>query len=258
MIVNAVPLRIPCSQFKVFQILAISKAFKYGNAILQRMRAVFIPTQYTGSVEFEKIELDKMPKRLGIVTTAQFRDKTKEVMQYLEKNNKEVHIDKIKQRSSGQLLGCDVGAAEKVQNDVDAFLYIGSGDFHPLGVALNTSKDVYFFNPATGVFKKFDKEDVEKYKKKKKASYVKFLHADNIGMMVSVKPGQYSYRKAVEIKKKLEAKGKICYIFVFDTLDAKEMENFPFIDFWINTACPRIADDKDKKNIIDMNELESY
>ena len=76
--------------------------------------------------------------------------------------------------------------------------------------------------------------------------------------MVTVKPGQYSYNKAKEIKKKLEEKGKKCFIFVFDTLDAREMENFPFIDFWVNTACPRIADDKDKRNVIDMNELNNY
>lgn len=85
---------------------------------------------------------------------------------------------------------------------------------------------------------------------------MKFLSADNIGIMVTIKPGQYSYRKAVEIKEKLDKKGKKCFIFVFDTLDASEMGNFPFIDFWINTACPRIADDRDKKNVIDMNELE--
>jgi len=63
--------------------------------------------------------------------------------------------------------------------------------------------------------------------------------------------------KAWEIKKKLEEKGKRCFIFVFDTLDANEMENFPFIDFWVNTACPRIADDKDKNNVIDMGELDN-
>ena len=74
--------------------------------------------------------------------------------------------------------------------------------------------------------------------------------------MVTIKPGQYSYNKAKEIKKKIEEKGKKCFIFVFDTLDANEMENFPFIDFWVNTACPRIADDKDKKNVIDMSELD--
>ena len=121
---------------------------------------------------------------------------------------------------------------------------------------MNTQLDVYSFNPATSVFIKFDKVDIEKYKKNKKLNYVKFLHADKIGIMVSIKPGQYSYRKAIEIKNKLENKGKTCFIFVFDTLDPREMENFPFIDFWINTACPRIADDKDKKNVVDMNELE--
>ena len=220
------------------------------------MRAIFIPTQYTGKVEFDKIQLEKLPKKLGIVTTAQFQNKTKEIIDYLGKSGKEVFIDKIKQRNEGQLLGCDQGAAIKIQRNVDAFLYIGSGDFHPLGVAMNTSKEVYLFNPVTGVFSKFDNNDIEKYKKNKKIKKTKFLHADNIGVMVSIKPGQYSYKKAVEIKDKLEKKGKNAFIFVFDTLDAAEMQNFPFIDFWINTACPRIADDKDKKNVIDMSELE--
>jgi len=220
------------------------------------MKAVFIPTQYTGKVEFDKIELDKLPNKIGIVTTAQFMNKTKEIIQYLEKNNKETFIDKLKQRNEGQLLGCDQGAALKLQDKVDAFLYIGSGEFHSLGVAMNTKKEVFCFNPVTSVFEKFDNKDIEKYKKNKKLNYMKFLHADNIGIMVSIKPGQYSYKKAVEIKDKLEKKGKNCFIFVFDTLDAKEMENFPFIDYWINTACPRIADDRDKNNVIDMRDIE--
>jgi len=220
------------------------------------MKAIFIPTQYTGKVEFDKIELGRLPKKIGIVTTAQFQNKTREIIDYLGKSGKEVFIDKIKQRNEGQLLGCDQGAALKVQGKVDAFLYVGSGDFHPLGVAMNTSKEVYLFNPVTGVFSKFDSREIEKYKKQKKVNYIKFLSAENIGIMVSIKPGQYSYKKAVEIKDKLEKKGRNAFIFVFDTLDANEMENFPFIDFWINTACPRIADDKDKKNVIDMNEME--
>lgn len=220
------------------------------------MKAIFIPTQYTGKVEFDRIELEKLPKKLGIVTTAQFQSKTKEIIEYLNNNGKETFIDKIKQRNEGQLLGCDQGAAIKIQHNVDAFLYIGSGDFHPLGVAMNTNKEVYLFNPVTGVFSKFDSREIEKYKKQKKVNYIKFLSAENIGIMVSIKPGQYSYKKAVEIKDKLEKKGKNAFIFVFDTLDANEMENFPFIDFWVNTACPRIADDKDKNNVIDMNEME--
>ena len=222
---------------------------------LMPMKAIFIPTQYTGKIEFDKIKLDELPGKIGIVTTAQFQSKTKEVIEYLRNNGKETFIDKIKQRNEGQLLGCDQGAAIKIQGDVDAFLYIGSGDFHPLGVAMNTSKEVYLFNPVTGIFSKFDSKEIEKYKKQKKVNYMKFLSAENIGIMVSIKPGQYSYKKAVEIKGKLEKKGRNAFIFVFDTLDANEMGNFPFIDFWINTACPRIADDRDKKNVIDMSEI---
>jgi len=219
------------------------------------MKTIFIHTKYTGKVDFNKIELDKLPKKIGLVTTTQFLDSTKRIIDYLKNNGKEVFIDKAKQINEGQLLGCDVGVAAKIQNEVDAFLYIGSGEFHPLGVALNTEKEVFTFNPVSGVFSKLDKKEIEKYKKAKKSRYVRFLSADNLGIMVSTKPGQYSYRKALEIKLKLEKNGKKCFIFVFDTLDAAEMANFPFIDFWINTACPRIADDKDKSNVIDMNEL---
>jgi 2-(3-amino-3-carboxypropyl)histidine synthase len=220
------------------------------------MKTIFIPAKYTGKVGLSEIELDKLPKKIGVVTTAQFLGKIDEIMNYLEKNEKEVVIDRGKQKNAGQLLGCDVGTAIKIQNKVDAFLYIGSGSFHPIGIALKTSKEVFQFNPITNVFSKLNKEDIEKYKKSRKAKYVKFLHADNIGVLVSTKPGQNSYKKALEIKKKLEEKGKKCFIFVFDTLDANEMNNFPFIEFWVNTACPRIADDEDKKNVIDRSELD--
>ena len=222
------------------------------------MKAIFLQTRYTGKVDLDKIELDKLPKKLGLVTTTQFLGKVEEIKGYLEENGKKIFIDEGKQRNQGQLLGCDVGAATKIQDKIDAFLYVGSGEFHPLGVALNTEKEVFTFNPVSGIFSKLDEKEIEKYKKSKKARYVKFLHADNIGIMVTIKPGQYSYNRAKEIKKKLEEKGKKCFVFVFDTLDANEMQNFPFIDFWVNTACPRIADDKDKRNVIDMSELNQY
>ena len=220
------------------------------------MKTIFIPAKYTGKVDLSEIKADKLPKKIGIVTTVQFLDKINEIKNYLEKNGKEVFIGKGKQKNLGQVLGCDVSSAIKIKNKVDAFLYIGSGEFHPIGVALNTNKDVFQFNPITNIFSKLNDKEIENYKKIRKAKYVKFLHADNIGILVSTKPGQCSYKKALEIKKKLEDKDKKCFIFVFDTLDANEMENFPFIDFWVNTACPRIADDEDKKNIIDMGELE--
>ena len=219
------------------------------------MKTIFIPVKYTGKVDLSKINADKLPKKIGIVATAQFLDNIKDIINYLKNNGKEIFIGKNKQKFNGQILGCDVNAAAKIQDNVDAFLYIGSGEFHPIGVALKTNKDVFTFNPVKIVFSKLNNNEIEKNKKNRKAKYVKFLNADNIGILVSTKLGQNSCKKALEIKKKLEEKGKKAFIFVFDTLDANEMENFPFIDFWVNTACPRIADDEDKKNVIDMDEL---
>ncbi|MAH32979.1 hypothetical protein CL615_01165 [archaeon] len=220
------------------------------------MKTIFIPSKYVGKIELGKIKLDELPKKIGIVTTAQFIEKAAEIKKYLEENGKVVLIGKGNQKQEGQVLGCDSSSGCKIKDKVDSFLYIGSGSFHPIGVFLSTKKDVFCFNPATSLFSRLDKSGIEKYEKRKKAGYVKFLHAGNIGIMISVKPGQCSYKKANEIKKKIENKGKKCFVFVFDTLDGNEIENFPFIDLWINTACPRMSDDEDKKNVIDMSDLD--
>ena len=44
------------------------------------MKTIFIPAQYEGKVDFDKIKLDKLPKKIGIVTTAQFLNKTKKII----------------------------------------------------------------------------------------------------------------------------------------------------------------------------------
>ena len=149
-----------------------------------------------------------------------------------------------------QVLGCDQSAAGNIKDKVDAFLYIGDGNFHPLGVALKTKKPVFCFNPITEKFIKIKKTDIAKIEKRKKANYLKFLSSDNIGILVSTKPGQQNLKKAIRLKKKM--KNKKCYILLFDTLNVQELENFPFIQSWVNTACPRISDEKNIINIEDI------
>ena len=48
-------------------------------------------------------------------------------------------------------------------------------------------------------------------------------------------------------------KDKNYFIFAFDTLNISDLENFPFIDCWVNTACPRIADER--KNMINISDI---
>ena len=60
------------------------------------------------------------------------------------------------------------------------------------------------------------------------------------------KKGQGRMQDALKLKKEL--KDKNVFIFMFETLDFNSLENFPFIDVWVNTACPRIMDDWEKIN----------
>ena len=211
--------------------------------------------RYKGKINLSNLATDTLPKNIGLATTVQFLDFVDEIKQFLENKGKNIFVDKKKQKYEGQLLGCDIGGAEQIKDKVDAFLYIGTGIFHPLGIALNIDKEVFCYDPISAVLSKIDRTEVEKYNKKRKGAYMKFLEATEIGILVSLKPGQNNFRKAAELKKQLRDKN--CYIFAFDTLDFNQIENFPFIQCWVNTACNRILDDYEKfpKPLVDLSDV---
>lgn len=187
-----------------------------------------------------------LPNQVGIVTTAQHKHKLNEVKDILEKNN-------IKAEIGGQVLGCNAANARKIKDKVDAFLYIGSGRFHPIQVQLETGKRVIMANPLTDEARELEKEDVEKIKKLEQGAFAKFLSSETVGILVSLKPGQNKLDGAIALQKNL--KSKKSYIFIADTLDLNQLENFPFIQCWINAACPRIAD---RSSIINLDKVEEY
>ena len=222
------------------------------------MKLMMVEGRYKGKIYLSNLDASVLPKNIGLAATVQFIDFVEEIKQYLESYGKTIFRDKMRQKYDGQLLGCDVTGADKIKDNVDAFLYIGTGKFHPLGIALNIDKDVYCYDPISAVLSKIDKTEVERHSKKRKAAYMKFLEATEIGILVSLKPGQNNFKKAIELKTQL--KDKNCFIFVFDTLDFNQVENFPFIQCWINTACSRILDDYDKfpKPLVDLSDIEKH
>ena len=220
------------------------------------MKIMMVEGRYKGEIDLSNLDTDILPKTIGLATTVQFLDYVDKIKQYLESKGKVIFIDKMRQKYDGQLLGCDVGGADKIKDKVDAFLYIGTGVFHPLGIAINIDKEVFCYDPLNAIMSKIDRQQVEKYNRKRKAAYSKFLEADEIGILVSLKPGQNNFKKAVELEKQLKAKN--CYIFAFDTLDFNQVENFPFVKCWVNTACNRILDDYEKfpKPLVDLSDIE--
>lgn len=203
-------------------------------------------------------KLDIKEKKIGLVANIQFIDSLKNVKEFLENKGKTVKIGKGK-FNPGQILGCDISSAKEIEKDVDAFLYIGSGHFHPLGLALQTEKPVYSLNLEKNELENL-KQLKEKFLRQRYATIAQVKDAKTFGIIVSVKPGQLRLEIAKKIKKKLEGKGKKAYILVFNEIKPEKLEGLE-LDCYINTACPRIAIENRtefKKPILNVDEIENF
>jgi 2-(3-amino-3-carboxypropyl)histidine synthase len=201
------------------------------------------------ATQIGRIEFDTkmLPKKVGIVTTIQYTSEMKGIVDYLWKKG-------IKAAIGGQVLGCDVTPADRIKDDVDAFLYVGTGEFHPIGVALQTGKEVFALHPEYMKLRKIENADIEKIRKKKKGMLAMFHSSKSIGIIMTTKKGQGAVQGGMDKVKEVEKKypGKRFYYFICDTLDFNSLENFPFIECWVNTMCPRIMEDISVLNITDL------
>lgn len=145
---------------------------------------------------------------------------------------------------AGQILGCNFEKALAIKDKIVAYLYIGSGPFHPIGLAYEAKIPVYVANPSTNDFGKIDEKEVIAFEKRKRGLLLKYLHSRKVGMIVSVKPHQQKWHECFRWKKIIEDQGKEVFMFITNTLDKGSLENFNDIECWINTACPRIEDDE--------------
>jgi len=206
------------------------------------MKTLFIEAKSNIDIKLSKEQIAKLPKNIGLASTIQHLHKIKDIQSQIP--------DSL---IAGQVLGCSADPCERIKDKVNAFLYIGTGKFHPVWIAIKTEKPVFCYNPDSKKLTTIEKKEIDAYNKKKMASLTKYLSSDKIGILVSTKPGQ---NRMDDAKKLAKNKEKDFYIFAFDTLSEFDLENFPFIQCWVNTACPRIADEKIKiVNIDDLKEL---
>ena len=195
--------------------------------------------------------------RIGVVTTLQFLDVLDDVRDFLEKNNKKMVLGRGKKTVyDGQILGCDPYAGVSIKEDIDCFLYIGSGRFHPLGLLMKTDKPVFALDFERTEMKNID-EFKEKFLKQKYIAIEMAKDAKKFGILVSSKPGQMNMNLAEKIRDKLRSEGKKAWILMFDEIRPEKLE-FLDLDAYVNTACPRIAiEDRIafKKPIVNPDEL---
>ena len=214
------------------------------------MKTFFIHAGAEEDVRLSDEALKQLPQKIGIVTNAQHIHKLADIKKQLPNAI-----------LAGQVLGCRADNAQRVAEQVDAFLFIGGGAFHPLFVAVKTGKKVYCWNPADQLLTIITQEQIEAYAKDQQRQLNLFYHAKNVGILVSAKVGQSDNkinRPSLALKMTnpvafSKRNDKNYYLFAFDTLHLDELENFPVIDCWVNTACSRIADEK--TNIVNIDDI---
>ncbi len=183
-----------------------------------------------------------LPKRVGLLTTYQFRDWLPAIQQHLEKMGLEVHIGPPDRRVAyaGQLLGCDYHTATVIEKDVDGYLYVGTGEFHPLGVAmLLPQKPIVIADPERGTAR--DLGDLrDRILRQRHAAIARAQDARTFGIIVSMKIGQARMELARDLEALAEKHGRDASLFLMDLVSPELLEGYR-VDAWVNTACPRIA-----------------
>lgn len=217
------------------------------------VKIFFVPCEFNEEIFLDeksiKLLKEKNFKQLFLFSAIQFN--TKKIEEQLKRNGIKVKKAKAKRTlKKGQILGCDCyedSFDKQIFQEEGEILYVGDGLFHPLALLIaqkeNFRKRIFIFNPIRKELKTLEEREIEDIKKRLIRNLRFYLNSEKVGLIVSTKFGQQYLNSVIKLKKELEKKGKKVFIFVCDFLDFKDLENFPFIKCWVNSACPRIGFD---------------
>ncbi len=196
--------------------------------------------------------------KIGLATTVQHVQKLDETREILVRAGKTVVVgDAGRVNYAGQVIGCDYSNVKSVANDVGAFLFIGGGRFHALGIALSTSKPTIIADPYENRAYSIDGE-AQIVLKQRWASIEETGHAKTFGVLIGLKQGQKRLGDALKIKEIAEKTGKAAFLFAVKEVSPEVLMEFPSVDAYVNTACPRISLDapsKFSKPVLTINEF---
>jgi 2-(3-amino-3-carboxypropyl)histidine synthase len=157
----------------------------------------------------------------------------------------------------GQVIGCNYSNVQSIAKDVEAFLFVGGGMFHAIGIALSTSKPTFVADPYDNRAFSINNE-AQKILKQRWTCIQEAQNAKTFGIIIGSKPGQKRFEQALSIKALAEKHEKEAYLLVSREITPETLLGFPSIDAYVNTACPRIsleAPQKFSKPVLTVNEF---
>ena len=248
-------------KYNHFKELGISTIIHFGNVKIpnlvlpKNVKVIFVPL-YIKSNPIKMIEIadkylrERHIKKLGLVSSIQMIKNIKLIEEELKKKGFQVFIGKGNSRVSqeGHVLGCNSSSAISIMKYVDVFIMFEDGSFHAKSVSLSTQKDVICFDPLLETVFYYSYKELNKIAiEEASINLKKGGHINNIGILVSSKPGQnrsYLLKKLI----KLLTRYKVS-ILTSDYLDINTINKTNY-DLIISTICPRVTiDERSQFNI---------
>ena len=210
-------------------------------------------------IEIVEKSLNQLKKNVGLVTTVQHVHQLSKLSKFLKEKGFNPIIGKGDSRIKydGQILGCNFSSATSINDKLDSFLYIGSGNFHPLGVAIATNKNVIIADPYSQEIREINNLK-EKILRQRYGAIEIAMNAETFGILIGLKKGQERVKLANYLKEIVEKKDKKAFLFALREFEPMYLSTFN-VDIFVSTACPRIAIDdylRYKKPLITPIELE--
>jgi len=244
--------------------LGVDLIIHFGHAKLlkhENIPTIYVEARATISVDKavkQSLLLLSKYDKIGLATSVQHLQTLDQARDILVRAGKTVIIGDCGQMGyAGQVIGCNYSNVKSIANEVEAFLFIGGGIFHALGIGLSTSKPTFIADPYDNRAFSID-DEAQKIIKKRWACIEEASAAKTFGIFVGLKPGQKTFELALSIKKLAEKHGKVAYLLVAREITPETLLEFPTIDAYINTACPRLSlevPQKFSKPVLTINEF---
>ena len=179
--------------------------------------------------------------KLGLVGSIQHLHLIFDFKERLEKAGFEVEVPVGGDRLTfpGQVLGCNYSGDD---DTIGHYLFLGSGDFHPIGLVMHTGKPLALLDPYTGDSSEMSLERIERILRQRFGLIMAVQDAQTFAILIGEKPGQMRRTLALRMKKMLAKHGKKGYLLALEHISPDLISFYP-VDAYVNTACPRIAID---------------
>jgi 2-(3-amino-3-carboxypropyl)histidine synthase len=206
----------------------------------EQERVLFLPWE----VDFEVAVLEKAIRFLGetttgLVTTIQHVHLIPAMESFLKERGITIRVADGGGRAPcrGQVLGCCFTTAK--ETGADQILFVGTGLFHPIGIALSTGVRVIALDPLTGIAQEVTGEALLR---RRFGVIEKARGATCIGIIVSTRSGQCR----MNLARRLAALSPHAVIVTMHDVSPDELLNLGF-GCYVNTACPRLAYDDQER-----------